>query len=108
MTSGNYERYREYEGIRYAHIIDPRNGYPVAHVASATVISRNGGLADAAATALSVAGPESWQRIARQLSVTEVMLVDETGRVFLTPAMQARIHFESRVPEVIVSDSWGD
>jgi thiamine biosynthesis lipoprotein len=67
------------------------------------VISRNGGLADAAATALSVAGSEAWQRIARQMSVTEVMLVDEAGKVYLTPAMQARIHFESKVPEVIVS-----
>lgn len=103
MTSGNYERYREFEGIRYAHIIDPRSGYPVEHVASATVISRIGSLADAAATALSVAGPVAWQRIARQMTVTEVMLVDEAGKVYLTPAMQARMHFESPVPEVIVS-----
>ena len=103
MTSGNYERYREFEGIRYSHIIDPRSGYPVEHVASATVISRKGGLADAAATALSVAGPEQWQQIATRMAVDQVMLVDETGRVYLTPAMQKRIRFESETPEVIVS-----
>ena len=102
MTSGNYERYREFEGIRYGHIIDPRSGYPVAHVASATVISCRGGLADAAATALSVAGPRQWQRIATKLAVDQVMLVDETGRVFLTPAMQARVRFESRVSSIVV------
>jgi thiamine biosynthesis lipoprotein len=103
MTSGNYERYREHEGIRYGHIIDPRTGYPVRHVASATVIHRDGGLADAAATALSVAGPADWVRIAAQLSLEAVMLVDEAGRVSLTPAMQARVRYESKIPEVILS-----
>jgi FAD:protein FMN transferase len=103
LTSGNYERYREYEGIRYAHIIDPRSGYPVKHVASATVISRDGGLADAAATALSVAGPKQWQRIAVQMGLTEVMLVDDKGSVYLTPEMQARIKFQQQIDSVIVS-----
>ncbi|MET0052673.1 MAG: FAD:protein FMN transferase [Candidatus Thiodiazotropha sp.] len=103
LTSGNYERYREYEGIRYAHIIDPRSGYPVAHVASATVISHDGGLADAAATALSVAGPDLWVEIARRMGLTEVMLVDEKGRVYLTPEMQKRIKFQQDVEQVVVS-----
>ncbi|MET0067465.1 MAG: FAD:protein FMN transferase [Candidatus Thiodiazotropha sp.] len=103
LTSGNYERYREYEGIRYAHIIDPRSGYPVKHVASATVISHDGGLADAAATALSVAGPDEWLEIARKMGLSEVMLVDETGRVYLTPGMQKRIKFQQDVDQVVVS-----
>jgi FAD:protein FMN transferase len=104
LTSGNYERYREYEGIRYAHIIDPRTGYPVKHVASATVISKDGALADAAATALSVAGPEGWRRIAARMGLTEVMLVDENGVVYLTPAMRKRITLEQEVAEVVVAD----
>ena len=105
LTSGNYERYREYEGVRYAHIIDPRSGYPVAHVASATVISRDGGLADAAATALSVAGPEQWQRTALRMGLSEVMLVDEKGAVYLTPEMQSRIEFQQSIDKVIISNS---
>lgn len=104
LTSGNYERYREYEGIRYAHIIDPRTGYPVKHVASATVISDNGGLADAAATALSVAGPDGWRKIARQMGLTQVMLVDEKGTVYITPEMRKRIEFQQEVPKVVVSE----
>jgi thiamine biosynthesis lipoprotein len=103
LTSGNYERYREYEGIRYAHIIDPRTGYPVAHVASATVISKDGGLADAAATALSVAGPQRWREIASSMGLNEVMLVDESGNVHLSPAMQKRIEFQQPVGQVIVA-----
>ena len=29
FTSGNYERFNEYEGVRYTHILDPRTGWPV-------------------------------------------------------------------------------
>ncbi|MCU7873081.1 MAG: FAD:protein FMN transferase [Candidatus Thiodiazotropha sp. (ex Lucinoma borealis)] len=104
LTSGNYERYREYEGIRYAHILDPRTGFPVEHVASATVISRNGGLADAAATALSVAGPQAWRVIAGQMGLTQVMLVDEKGVVYLTPEMRDRIELQQTVPDIRVSE----
>lgn len=105
LTSGNYERYREHEGIRYAHIIDPRDGQPVRHIASATVIDTNGGVADAAATALTVAGPKEWYRIARQMKLRYVMLVDEAGVVYMNPAMEKRIEFQGERPErIVVSD----
>ena len=94
-TSGNYERYRQHDGINYSHIIDPRTGMPVQHVASVTVIDTNGARADAAATALSVAGPQHWHRIARQMGLKYVMLVDEQSRVYMNPAMAERIKFET-------------
>lgn len=104
-TSGNYERYRQHEGINYSHIIDPRSGMPVQHVASVTVIDTVGARADAAATALSVAGPKDWYRIARQMGLKFVMLVDEEGRVYMNPAMAERVKFESPLPQPpIISD----
>jgi thiamine biosynthesis lipoprotein len=104
-TSGNYERYREHEGVSYSHIIDPRTGMPVQHVASVTVIDRLGARADAAATALSVAGPREWYRIARQMGLKYVMLVDEQGRVYMNPAMAERIKFENPLPQpAVISD----
>lgn len=100
VTSGTYERYREYHGRRYAHIIDPRSGQPASHVASATVIHANAALADAAATALVVAGPRAWPEVARNMGIDEIMLVDDAGRVQLTPAMAARVHFIARPAHV--------
>ncbi len=103
-TSGNYERFLEYEGVRYSHIIDPRTGWPVKHIVSASVIGRNGADADAAATALSVAGPSGWHRIARRMGVKFAMLVDDQGRIYLNPAMKARIQLEDeKAGEVILS-----
>ena len=36
-TSGDYERFWSFDGRRYGHIFDPRTGWPVAGLASATV-----------------------------------------------------------------------
>jgi len=101
-TSGNYERFREVDGVRYAHIIDPRTGMPVDHIVSATVIGRNGALADAAATALSVAGPKDWYRIAKKMGIKFAVLVDDVGTVYLNPAMKARIVFNPKAKLSIV------
>ena len=52
-TSGDYEKYYEYNDERFSHIIDPANGYPSkTFAASATVITKNGLKADALSTAL--------------------------------------------------------
>lgn len=91
FTSGNYERYREYQGVRYPHIIDPRTGGPVQEIASATVVHHDAALADAAATALVVAGPEQWREVAEGLGVEQAMVVDAQGRIEQTLAMQERL-----------------
>ncbi len=101
-TSGNYERFREHEGLRYTHIIDPRTGMPVEHIVSASIIHPNGSLADAAATALCVAGPSHWVRIARLMKIKYAMLVDKDGTVYLTPEMKARIKFEGDSPPKMI------
>lgn len=91
FTSGDYERYFEYGDKRYHHILDPRTGYPADQSTSVTVIHHDGATADAAATALFIAGPELWPEIARDMGIDEVMLVDKQGVVHLSPAMAERI-----------------
>jgi thiamine biosynthesis lipoprotein len=105
ISSGNYERFREYEGVRYSHIIDPRNGKPAQGLSSVTVIARSGALADAASTALTVAGLQDWHRIARQMGVKYVMLMDEKGIIYVNPAMAKRVQFPAdKKPQIIVSN----
>ena len=102
FTSGNYERFRQDNLERYAHILDPRTGWPVRDVASATVIGANGVVADAAATALIVAGLSGWADVARSMGLNQVLIVDEAGRVYLTPAMEARVQFDEDVERTVV------
>ena len=59
-SSGDYRRSFEYLGRRYAHTLDPRNGYPLAEgVASVTVLHERCMLADAWSTAMTVMGVEA-------------------------------------------------
>ena len=59
-TSGNYRNFYYKDGVKYAHTIDPRTGYPVQHsLLSATVIADNCMHADALATAFMVLGVDS-------------------------------------------------
>ncbi len=105
MTSGNYERFREYNDRRYAHIIDPRTGWPVDHVVSATVITDNGGQADAAATALTVAGPNQWQEIARDMALTQALLVDDDGTIHVSRTLYPRLIWPGEIPaDLIIAD----
>ena len=106
FTSGDYERVYFYQGQRYHHILNPETGYPTDDAQSVTVIHADAGLADAAATALFVAGSKRWLDIAKQMGIRYAMLIDANGDIYITPAMQARIKFLKKPPtsRIIVSE----
>lgn len=59
VTSGNYRKYYEKDGVRYSHTIDPSTGRPVTHtLLSVTVVDVSTWRADALATAFMVMGME--------------------------------------------------
>ena len=55
-TSAGYERFIEVGGKRYSHILDPRSGWPVEGMLSATVLAPTATEADALSTAAYVLG----------------------------------------------------
>ena len=61
-------------------------------------------IADAAATALFVAGPKGWSGVARAMGIKEVMLIDENMTVYMTPEMAQRIQFTVEPkPKIVVT-----
>lgn len=81
VTSGDYEKYVRFNGVRYAHIIDPRTGYPATGLISVTVFAPKAELADALATAVFVMGKEAGIDRINQLPNVDCILIDENGKI---------------------------
>jgi thiamine biosynthesis lipoprotein len=95
VTSGTYERYRTLDGIRRSHVMDPALGRPVDDLVSVTVVHPSASLADAAATALLVAGSARWQALAQRMGVDQVLVVDRHGRRVVTAALERRVVWQT-------------
>lgn len=90
-TSGTYERYFDYNSIRYHHIIDPVSGYPVQnHLVSVTVFAGGGALSDALSTACFVLGEEKGGALAGKYGAGCVFVFDD-GTVKATGEIKNRI-----------------
>ncbi len=103
-TSGDYERYFEYDGKRYSHIIDPRTGYPIeTGIASATVIGGTGAFSDALTTALCIC-----QHNPKDFSSSE--LVSLIKKITLTyPESQIYVVYEKDgAKQVITNEKQGE
>lgn len=91
ITSGDYERYFEFQDRRYHHILDPRSGQPAQGLQSVTVVAASAALADAASTALFVAGAQGWRELARRMALDTVLVVDGAGQIWATPRAAERL-----------------
>lgn len=83
VTSGNYERYFIYNGIRYHHILDPFTGYPSKNgIISSTIIGPDSGICDILSTACYIAGQKKALEIIEDLPDYECVLIDEDLNIY--------------------------
>lgn len=82
VTSGNYERYVDFGGTRYSHIIDPRTGWPAEMLTSVTIICPDAELGDALATAVFILGPEEGIQLIDMIKDVEAFIVDDADSFY--------------------------
>lgn len=92
-TSGNYRNFYVEDGVKYAHTIDPKTGYPVQHsLLSTTVLADDCMTADAFATAFMVSGLEKSIAIAEADHNIDVYFIysDEHGnfKTYVSPGFK--------------------
>ena len=87
VTSGDYERYVEFEGRRYSHIIDPKTGYPTTGIKSVTIICPNAELADAMATAIFVLGTDDGLELINQMDGLECLIITDVNELLTSSNM---------------------
>jgi thiamine biosynthesis lipoprotein len=90
VTSGDYERFFEVDGVRYHHILDPRVGRPADACRSVTVVAASAAEADALATAAFVLGPEAGRRLVESRGGL-ALFVAADGEVSLSEALKNRV-----------------
>jgi thiamine biosynthesis lipoprotein len=92
-TSGDYEKFFIYQGKRYHHIFNPKDGLPSDGCQSVTIICKEGMVADALATAVFVLGPEKGYVLCQKLKGVDCLIVDKEGKIILAPGLKSRISF---------------
>lgn len=84
-TKGTYQKYFEEDGKRYCNIFDPKTGEAVdGDLIAATVICKEGIVADAYATACFIMGGEEAKNFYRDNDGFELILVYKNGDVFVS------------------------
>lgn len=88
VTSGDYERYIIYNGIKYHHIIDPKTGQPARGCKSVSVTYIRAFDADILSTAIFVMGPDEGMRLIESLPGVEGMIVDASGGIQVSSGLK--------------------
>ena len=78
VTAGTYQRYFEWNGEMYHHIIDPKTGYPSrSKITGATIVADSALIGDGLATACVVMGEEEGRKIAAEFGAKLIVNQEE-------------------------------
>lgn len=80
VTSGSYERFFEYNGKIYHHIIDPKTYFPAEYMKSVTVIGKDSGEADALSTILFLMSIEDGKNFIKDYDI-DVIWIDNDDNI---------------------------
>lgn len=96
FTSGSYQRFDENNKAIH-HIIDPRTGKPSTQANAVTVYHTNPITADVAATALMIAKPSEWSQLAKNLSLTDYLIIKPDKSIWVTQSLNKKITFNTEL-----------
>lgn len=99
VTSGDYERYIIYKGVKYHHILNPKTGWPAWGCKSVSVSCERALEADILSTAVFVLGPDEGMAFLEQLPQAEGAIIDSAGNISVTSRWKGLLKLEKRQKE---------
>ncbi len=88
VTSGTYERYITYEGVKYHHLLNPQTGYPSDNdIVSVTIMGPNSAIADALSTSIFMLGVSDGLALINELVGYEAVIITNQEKVYLSSNM---------------------
>lgn len=82
-TSGSYEKYVEFGGVRYSHIINPKTGYPSTELTSVTVYGPSAEFANGLSTTIMVLGKAQGRMLLKRFPDYKAILITAEQQVIL-------------------------
>ncbi len=96
-TSGDYERFAMYNGVRYHHILNPNTGFPATGSISVSVMCDDPVLADAYATAFFVMGRKRAFELLKKHTRMRAIVIEQDMKVFASKSLKGGIRFLDEV-----------
>lgn len=94
VTSGIYERYFIQSGKLYAHILDPRTGYPVDNnLSSVTIISDESREGDGLSATCFLLGADKATKLVESFKDVEAIFITKDGQVITTLGINKKVKF---------------
>ncbi|WP_017259353.1 FAD:protein FMN transferase [Pedobacter arcticus] len=90
-TSGSYEKYVEFDGKRYSHIINPVTGYPAIGTISVTVIGPSAEMANGFSTSIMVLGATKGLALMHKFPEYSCVIVTDKGMVIKSGNFKGRL-----------------
>lgn len=92
ITSGDYQRYMDKDGIRYHHITDPKTGYPAkSDLRSVTVISNNGFTGDSLSTACFLSGLNKGIELLKKYNAMGIFVTNDNN-IYYSKELSFTVH----------------
>ncbi len=85
VTSGVYERYINYQGVKYHHILNPKTGYPCNDdVVSVTIEGIDSSMADALSTSVFMLGAEDGLKLINSIDGYEAVIITKEKQIYVS------------------------
>ena len=103
-SGGKINYFLSEDGKKYAHILDPKTGYPSEGLLSATVITQDAEKADALSTGIIAMGKEKGLDFVKASSEMEVILFpddDPPGEVFISSSLKGKVLYMEKSRRIL-------
>jgi thiamine biosynthesis lipoprotein len=90
VTSGSYEKFVEFDGKRYSHIINPATGYPSTGLTSVTVFGPSAEVANGFSTSIMVLGKKKGLKLLKKYPQYSCIMITDDGEIVTSSNLDMR------------------
>ena len=110
VSSGDYERYFEYEGKIYHHILNPKTGFPAeTNIKQVTIVTDVSQKADGLSTSVLLLGVQKGIQLVESLEGVEAILITKDHYIYFTEGLRNRYQVdEELIRNYTITDQLSD